>query len=81
MTKPPRPSRLFIVLTFVIVVSLGLAAYLINFPVVWIAVGGALVMLGLAWRVGRPKQPHQSTANEPSDNNVTQQKPESALGA
>ncbi|MEW5918778.1 MAG: hypothetical protein AB1762_20420 [Gemmatimonadota bacterium] len=81
MTKPPRPSRLFIVLTFVIVVSLGLAAYLINFPVVWIAVGGTLVMLGLAWRVGRPKQPHQSTTNEPSDSNVTQQKPESALGA
>jgi hypothetical protein len=76
-----RPSRLFIVLTVVIIAGLGVAAYLVNFPIVWIAVVGALVMVGLVWRISRPKHAQLSTPNAPTDSNVSPRKPESALGA
>jgi hypothetical protein len=53
----PRPARTFIILAVTIVIGLGIAAYLINFPVRWIVVGEVLAMLGIAWRVSRLKQP------------------------
>ncbi len=52
-----RPARAFLTLAITIVVGLGIAAYLINFPLRWIVVGEVLAMLGIAWRASRLKQP------------------------
>jgi hypothetical protein len=60
----PRPARTFITLSVTIVLGLGIAAYLINFPVRWIVVGEVLAMLGIAWRVSRRKQPQPVTQGQ-----------------
>jgi len=53
----PRPARAFLILALTIMVGLGIAAYLINFPLRWIVVGEVLAILGIAWRASRLKQP------------------------
>jgi hypothetical protein len=78
MAKPVRPSRAFIWLTLIILGSLGITAYLINFPVVMILIGELVVMLGLAWRMTRVKHAQPVTQSGPSNASSSQPKAESA---
>lgn len=56
-TKPKRPMRAILALLVIIFLSLGVAAYFVNVPLLWIAVGEVLALLGIAFRASRPRQP------------------------
>lgn len=49
--------RAIIAFVVMIVLSLGVAAYFVNVPVLWIGIAEALVLLGIGYRVSGLKRP------------------------
>jgi hypothetical protein len=66
MSSPGRPARAVLALVTVIVIGLGVGAYLVNVPLLWVAVGEVVALTGIAFGVTRTKQT-QPVTSETSD--------------
>lgn len=56
MRAPQHPSRTILLLTVAIVIGLGVAGYLVNFPLRYILVGEAIAFVAILWRASQSKQ-------------------------
>lgn len=56
MSSPPRPARAILALLTVIVLGLGVGAYLVNIPLLWVAVGELVALAGIALVATRSKR-------------------------
>lgn len=57
MTPPKRPARAILLLIIVATLALGIAAFLINVPVLWVIVGEVLALAAVGVGATRLKQP------------------------
>jgi hypothetical protein len=55
--KAKRPLRAILALSVLIVLGLGIAAYLVNLPLLWIAIGEVVALAGIAFRASKANQP------------------------
>ncbi|MGQ0640415.1 MAG: hypothetical protein ACT4P6_06515 [Gemmatimonadaceae bacterium] len=65
MAAVKRPTRVVLILTALILLGIGVAAYFVNLPLAWIVAGEAVAMLALAWRVSQSKQSQPVAPSEP----------------
>lgn len=66
MSSPGRPVRAVLALVTVIVLGLGVGAYLVNVPLLWVAVGEVVALSGIAIGASRTKRA-QPVLSETSD--------------
>ncbi len=52
-----RPMRAILALTVVIVLGLGIAAYFVNVPLLWISIGEVVALAGVGFRATKVSQP------------------------
>ena len=55
--KPKRPMRAILTLSVIIVLGLGIAAYLVNLPLLWIGIGEVVALAGIGFRATKANQP------------------------
>ncbi len=63
MSAHGRPARAVLAVALVIVVGLGVAAYLVNVPLLWVAIGEVVAVAGIALLATRARRP-QPVTNE-----------------
>ena len=71
MSSPGRPARAVLALLAVIVLGLGVGAYFVNVPVLWIAVVEVLALIALAFQAMRFRQPQPVTSEPPDSESKT----------
>lgn len=63
MSSPGRPPRAVLALAAVIVLGLGVGAYLVNVPLLWVVAGEVVTLTGLGLRATRAKRPQPVTSD------------------
>jgi heme A synthase len=64
--RPARPARAVLTLVLTIVLGLGVAAYLVNMPVLWIAVVELVALIAIAGLVSRARRAEPVTGGASS---------------
>jgi hypothetical protein len=54
--KPKRPLRAILALSVFIALGLGVAAYLVNIPLLWIGIGEVVALAGIGFRATKANQ-------------------------
>lgn len=62
MTSPGRPARAVLALVTAIVLGLGVGAYLVNVPLLWVALGEVVALTGIALVATRSKRTQPVTS-------------------
>ena len=66
MAGPKRPNRAILSLLALLIVALGVTAYLVNVPILWVVAGMLGGLLAILLRASRTKRP-QPVATETSE--------------